>query len=61
MKRELIEAYCREVLESQQKVETFREIGNIIFVYFDFDERYMYQYDKEISLLDLISFVYSKI
>lgn len=61
MKRELIEAYCIEVLGIKQEIDDFREVRDIIFVSFDYKEDYVYQSDIEISLFDLISFVYSKI
>ncbi len=61
MKRELIKSYCKEVLDSKQDVKGIINCDNHIVIEFEYDENYIYQEDTVIHIVDLISFVYSKV
>ena len=60
MRRHLIESYCKEHLKIKQSVHDFTELKNKVIIFFAYDEQFVYQDSIEVSLLELISFVFSK-
>jgi len=60
MKRQLLESYCKEHLNIKQSVHDFTEMGKDVIIFFDYSEEYVYQETVTVSLLEIVSFVYSK-
>ena len=61
MVRKLIEDYCKEVLNVKQDILIFRVESNDVYIEFMYNEDYMYQENLSISILDIVSFVYSRV
>ena len=61
MVRKLIEDYCKEVLNVKQDILIFRVESNNVYIEFMYNEDYMYQENLSISILDIVSFVYSRV
>ena len=61
MVRKLIEAYCKEVLGVKQEILSYKVKGNEVYIVFMYDENYIYQENESVSLLDIVSFVYSSV
>ena len=61
MVRKLIEDYCKEVLGVKQEILSYEVKGNEVYIVFMYDEDYMYQENESVSLLDIVSFVYSRV
>ena len=59
MNRKLIENYCRQVLHIKQEVANFEQTEASVWIEFQYSEKYVYQENITIPLLDLISFIYS--
>lgn len=61
MVRNLIEDYCKEVLGTKQEILSYGVKGNEVYIVFMYDENYIYQENESVSLLDIVSFVYSRV
>lgn len=60
--KKLLEDYKKEIIKTEQEIVSFYEVEeNNIAIKFGYNSDYVYQEDTEVSLFDLISFVYSKI
>ena len=61
MKRKLLDDYCKEVLGIKQEMLSYEVKVNEVYIVFLYDEDYMYQDNLSISILDIVSFVYSRV
>ena len=61
MKRKLLNDYCKEVLGVKQEILSYEVKGNEVYIVFLYDENYIYQENFSINLLDIVSFVYSRV
>ena len=61
MKRKLLNDYCKEVLGTKQEILSYEVKGNEVYIVFLYDENYIYQENESVSILDIVSFVYSRV
>ena len=61
MKRKLLNDYCKEVLGTKQEILSYEVKVNEVYIVFLYDENYIYQENESVSILDIVSFVYSRV